>query len=128
VAFGAPISLRDWLATHPADAEALGTALMQRVGEAVPVLPVPLAAAALRRGAAAVPELVSRAMALAQDLRAQGAVMELGEAPETALVGAFEVLRMRGMMDAAGQVPADQMALLAFQAGTVEQRISNSIS
>ncbi|GHC18583.1 glycerol-3-phosphate 1-O-acyltransferase [Gemmobacter nanjingensis] len=128
VAFGAPISLRDWLATHPADAEALGTALMQRVGEAVPVLPVPLAAAALRKGAAAVPELVSRAMALAQDLRAQGAVMELGEAPETALVGAFEVLRMRGMMDAAGQVPADQMALLAFQAGTVEQRISNSIS
>jgi glycerol-3-phosphate O-acyltransferase len=59
VTFGAPLSLRGWLASQPADLlrlprerrlpalASLAAELMQRVGSIIPVTPVPLAAAAL---------------------------------------------------------------------------------
>ncbi|WP_317056698.1 1-acyl-sn-glycerol-3-phosphate acyltransferase [Roseovarius rhodophyticola] len=46
--FGAPVSLSEFQKKHPdAPVEALGEVLMQRIGEEVPVLPVPLIAYAL---------------------------------------------------------------------------------
>src|SRR2546425_10285291 len=58
VNFGAPISLREWLASAPGvlelpkeqrlpELEKLAALLMERIGAIIPVTPVPLAAAAL---------------------------------------------------------------------------------
>lgn len=47
VSFGAPLSLRDW----QGDVEDLAVALMRRVSDVVPVLPVPLVATAVMGGA-----------------------------------------------------------------------------
>jgi glycerol-3-phosphate O-acyltransferase len=58
VNFGPPLSLREWLATHPGvlqlpkerrlpELEKLAALLMERIGAIIPVTPVPLAAAAL---------------------------------------------------------------------------------
>jgi glycerol-3-phosphate O-acyltransferase len=49
VSYGQPVSLRDFARAHPgSDAEVLGEMLMQRIRGAMPVLAVPLTAAALQ--------------------------------------------------------------------------------
>ncbi len=69
--FGAPLSLRAFLAAG-GTVEGLGTALMERIAAVVPVLPVPLVAAALGQGAADRAELRARMEALAARLQAAG--------------------------------------------------------
>ncbi|WP_022702497.1 1-acyl-sn-glycerol-3-phosphate acyltransferase [Pseudorhodobacter ferrugineus] len=77
--FGAPVSLRDWLAKSPdTGPEVLGADLMARITASVPILPVPLMAAALTLGPLTREALVKRAEALVQALQAKGAVLRLG--------------------------------------------------
>lgn len=53
VSFGAPVSLTEFERSHPGgDVEGLGAFLMERIGQAVPVLPVPLVARALLKAGA----------------------------------------------------------------------------
>lgn len=127
VAFGAPLSLGDWLGSHPPDPEALGADLMARVAKAVPVLPVPLVAAAIRQGGTG--DLTLRVLALAAQVEAAGGSVEWPQ-PEldAAILHATELLQVRGLVTADLTPAPGQEAMLAFQAGPVEQVITNSLS
>ncbi|QPH52301.1 1-acyl-sn-glycerol-3-phosphate acyltransferase [Pontivivens ytuae] len=76
VSFGAPLSLRDFGTDQP---EALGDALMERVGAVVPVLPVPLVADVMLRAAGALSraEITARAGVLRDALVEKGAHFHL---------------------------------------------------
>lgn len=118
--FGAPLSLRAFLAEgHAAPVEALGQRLMERIARVVPVLPVPLVAAALGQGAASREELLARMQALTGKLAAAGAVMQLPEDPATALEEGLAPLIARGIITPGLQPLPSGAALLAFYAASV---------
>ena len=126
VSFGQPIALETLLAEDPAlTPEALGALLMQGVRKVVPVLPVPLVAAALLRAGQPLsrPDLAAAASALAAELRAAGAVMALGPlAPEEMLAEAVKSLADRGAIAAeGGRLRVADAALLGFQAAPAQQ-------
>lgn len=92
VSFGEPLSLRDWIAAQPrhfyalspeerpAEIERLGQRLMQRVGEAVPALPVALVATALLEAGDHAPtefELNARVHDLMTRLEERGAYIHI---------------------------------------------------
>lgn len=103
--FGAPLSLREWLERGPnADTEALGVDLMARIAAAVPILPVPLMAAALRGGPVTRQDLSQRVECLTQELRAKRVVLRLGDAAGLVQAG-LEPLLARGLVsDTAGRL------------------------
>ena len=70
VSFGAPLSLRDFRRDHPdAPVEDLGAELMRRIGQEVPVLPVPMVARALvRHGAMDRPALEQEVASMLEQL------------------------------------------------------------
>ena len=118
--FGAPVSMREWRAAG-GDLEGFAARLMADVEAVVPVLPVPLVAAALAEGVA-VAELAAR-------LRAAGAVLRLppagGEAAALARAEAEgrALLMARGVLDAEGQPRAEAQDMLDFYAAPVRQRL-----
>ncbi|MDN5786970.1 1-acyl-sn-glycerol-3-phosphate acyltransferase [Pseudorhodobacter sp.] len=122
--FGAPLSLRDWLARNPQrDLETLGADLMARIAASVPVLPVPLAAAAIMQGPATDEELVQRMEGLAKRLRQNGVALRLNNS------GGFEgidALRGRNLVnDNAGvtQIAPGAGSLIAYYAASVQQAL-----
>lgn len=126
--FGAPLSLREWLArTDSGGPEALGQELMARILQAVPVAPVPLVALALADGPLPRAALPSRLADLAEGLRAAGASLAL-PADGTEAEGLLPLLS-RGLVieDGAGLVAAPGMQpLLAFQAAALRQRMDDA--
>jgi len=119
--FGAPVSLRDCLASG-AGVEALGARLMQTIAAVVPVLPVPLVAAAVLRGGDG--PLEERVAALASVLREAGAVLKLppaGLAP--ALAEGLAPLVARGIVQADGMILPAGLPLLRFYAAPVLQKL-----
>lgn len=118
--FGAPLSLRAFLAEGHADpVGALGRQLMQRIARVVPVLPVPLVAAALGQGAAGRGELLGRVQALTARLQAAGAVMQLPAGAEAALEEGLAPLLARGLVTPDLQPVPAAADLLAFYAASV---------
>jgi glycerol-3-phosphate O-acyltransferase len=75
-AFGAPISLAEFRGTT----EELGAHLMSAIAAVVPVLPVPLIAAALQRAPQSQGDLLAVAQCMIDDLAAKGAVLKLPRA------------------------------------------------
>ncbi len=75
-AFGTPISLTAFMAGEDATTEALGQRLMAAIGQVVPVVPVPLVAAALRDAPQNLADLVNSARDLAEELERRGAVLK----------------------------------------------------
>jgi len=73
VSFGAPLSLRDM--ADPRDVQALGEALMHRIAEVVPLLPVPLVAHALLAGAGSRAEVRAHVEEVIAGLHEAGAVL-----------------------------------------------------
>jgi glycerol-3-phosphate O-acyltransferase len=71
--FGAPISLAEFRG----DIDELGAALMRAIADVVPVLPVPLIAAALHRAPRTNDELLAIAQEMITELNAKGAVLKL---------------------------------------------------
>ncbi|EEW24473.1 1-acyl-sn-glycerol-3-phosphate acyltransferase [Rhodobacter ferrooxidans] len=127
VAFGAPISLRGYLAGAGASTEGLGALLMAEVAQSVPILPVPLVAAALAAGPVPRADLPGRLTALIARLQALGAVLKL---PPTGLAATLaeglRPLEARGIVveAEAGLQPApSKAALFAFYAAPVLQRL-----
>ncbi|QYK42618.1 MAG: 1-acyl-sn-glycerol-3-phosphate acyltransferase [Paracoccaceae bacterium] len=124
--FGAPLSLRGWLSATPdRSTEALGADLMARIRLAVPVVPVPLVAAALSSGPVPRAGLPARVAALAERLAAEGAVLRL---PAEDVAGAGLVpLVARGIVaeGEGGLIPAAP-DLLAFYAAPVLQRLEDN--
>lgn len=118
--FGSPVSLRAFMAEgHAAPVEALGQRLMERITGVVPVLPVPLVAAALGQGAASRNDLLMRVQALTGRLAAAGAVMHLPEDPAAALEEGLAPLIARGVVTSDLQPVPSGAALLAFYAASV---------
>ena len=117
--FGAPVSLRDHLAAG-GKVEALGEVLMARIAAVVPVLPVPLVAAALGEGAESREVLLARMKAMAERLAAAGAVLKLPpQGMAQALEEGLAPLIGRGLVTAELQPVAAERALLAFYAASV---------
>ncbi|WP_136683556.1 1-acyl-sn-glycerol-3-phosphate acyltransferase [Falsirhodobacter xinxiangensis] len=121
VAFGAPISLRAWIAGNGARPEALAGHLMEHVGAAVPILPVPLVAAAAPGVARA--EVPAAVAAMTARLEAAGAVLMLEGDP---VAEGLRALEKRGILeerDGIMQPVSGKEALLAFYASGVSQRL-----
>jgi glycerol-3-phosphate O-acyltransferase len=114
VSFGAPLSLRAYLAERNVDfrtldqdrrfqeVERLGDLLMQKVGEVVPVLPVSLVATVVLDAAAPLSalELKSRVAALMEKLAARGAHIHIprGDQDYAVEVG-LRMLRLRHLIE-----------------------------
>lgn len=123
-AFGAPVSLRGFLAGG-GTVEGLGGRLMAAIAEVVPVLPVPLVAKALGEGVASRQELGARVEALIGRLTEAGAVLKLPpQGVQAVLAEGLAPLIRRGLVSADLQPVAAERALLAFYAAPVDQRLS----
>ncbi|NBE07801.1 1-acyl-sn-glycerol-3-phosphate acyltransferase [Paragemmobacter ruber] len=123
--FGAPVSLRAFVAEHgQGAAEALGAELMARVARAVPILPVPLVAAALEAGAVDRAALASEVRRLADALSAADAVLRLHpKGLEATMEEALLHMQRRGLVDANLAVREEKRDLVAFYAASVRQRL-----
>ena len=126
--FGAPLSLRAFLTSAGAEpVETLGVVLMAQIARVVPVLAVPLVAAALTDGPAAREILLERMTAIAARLEAHGAVLKL---PPSGLAQALDEglapLIARGIVGDDLVVLPGGGALLAFYAAPVLQRLEVS--
>ncbi len=118
--FGAPVSLRAFVA-QGRSVEALGAEMMARVAHAVPVLPVPLVAAALE-GEGTLPD---RVRGLAGRLEAAGASLRLHpDGLERTVETAVLHLQRRGMIGADLRVRAGKEGLVRFYAAPVLQRLA----
>lgn len=130
VSFGAPVSLAGFEATHPgAPVEVLGDLLMQRIGQEVPVLPVPLVARALEEEGAPMTR---------EGLEARLAAM-VGQLPQTVLhlprediayaveVGLRNLTRRKIVTEAGGKVAMvpEQRPLLAYYARSIAHHFCN---
>lgn len=122
--FGGPISLQAHLDAG-GNVTGLGQRLMAAIGAVVPVLPVPLVAAALGTGAASRNELAGRVETLVQSLTALGAVLELPDpGGEAVLDAGLAPLIARGLVGADLQPRPGEAELLAFYAAPVRQMLS----
>jgi glycerol-3-phosphate O-acyltransferase len=131
VCYGTPVSLRDFMTHHPdASTEALADTLMTRIRAAVPLLPVPLAAAAMVRagGATSLHDLLHGAASIVDQARSGGANMHLaGGSAATALRSGVEALVLRGILSRDGddiRIASGEENTLGFYAASVLQRLS----
>jgi glycerol-3-phosphate O-acyltransferase len=119
VAFGAPISLRDYLAGG-GSVEALGDRLMTAIGAVVPVLPVPLVARALGAGASSRADLEGRLTSAIGRLEEAGAVLNLPQGGLSAVLDeGLAPLVQRGLVSDDLRPLAAETGLLAFYANAV---------
>lgn len=128
--FGPPVSLQAFRAAHPdAPTEALGAHLMAEIEKVVPVLAVPLVAAALDRAPADRAALLSVMADLAQVLEAQGAVLKLPpQGLGQALDEGLRPLIARGLVGEDLRPRPDAAGLLAFYAAPIWQRLQHDPS
>jgi len=125
--FGAPISLKAHLAAgHGDPTAALGAALMARVAAAVPVLPVPLVAAALLAHPADRAALLAEMARIIARLEAAGAALRLhpGGLEATAEEGLTHLSRRGFLRSDLSVVPA-KAALLSFYGAPLRDRADN---
>lgn len=122
-AFGAPVSLRGF-AEGQADAEVLAAHLMTEIKRVVPILPLPLLAAALQQPVADKAALVEAVDTLIQRLTAVGAVMRLpGNGATQVVAEGLPSLVNRGLVSGDLAISAGSERLLAFYAASVQQRL-----
>ncbi|MGV8986502.1 MAG: 1-acyl-sn-glycerol-3-phosphate acyltransferase [Cypionkella sp.] len=124
-AYGAPISLRHFLIEVPeAQAEALGARLMAAIARVVPVVPVPLVAAALQDGEGGRAGVEARAAALVRDLAAVGAEIRIAPLGIAATVDeGLSAMISRGLLTADLRPVAAKQPILQFYAASVRQRL-----
>lgn len=125
--FGAPVSLRAFIASHGNEdvTEALGVRLMAEITRVVPVLPVPLVAAALSALPVDRAALLAEVARLVERLQAAQAVLKLPtQGVAQALEEGLTPLLRRGIVMADLRAPAESAAILAFYAAPVWQALS----
>jgi glycerol-3-phosphate O-acyltransferase len=133
VCYGAPLSLAAFRAQHPeATAQELSEALMSRIRAAVPVLPVPLVAAALIRakGSLAADALPDSCAKIVAALRMQHVWLHLpkGELSQAVEEG-LSALLLRGLVRREGGqlvIPPEQMRAAQFYAASTLQRLTDT--
>ncbi|MDB5664667.1 1-acyl-sn-glycerol-3-phosphate acyltransferase [Cypionkella sp.] len=123
--FGPPVSLRRFLCDAPdAPTEELGAHLMAEIIKVVPVLPVPLVAAALTQNPADRAALLEGMIALQARLNAHGAVLKLSpKGVQATLDEGLEPLLHRRLIDENLAITAGSATLIAFYAASVLQRL-----
>ena len=123
--FGPPVSLRAFLAAAPTvPTEALGAHLMAEIEKVVPVLAVPLIAAALQDAPADRAALLARITQMTACLQAGGAVLKLPpQGLDAVLTEGLEPLIKRGLIGADLRPSPGSQPLLAFYAAPVQQRL-----
>lgn len=123
--FGPPVSLRAFKAAHPdAPVEVLGAHLMAEIEKVVPVLPVPLVAAALESLPVDRAALAARVAELAKALEAAGAVLKLPpQGTDQVLDEGLGPLIGRGLVGADLRASPGSAPVLAFYAAPVRQRL-----
>lgn len=128
-AFGEPVSLADFMARHDgATTDALGQHLMAAIGHVVPVLPVPLVAAALRQGPASYEALVAVVGELLAGLERVGAVLKLPPQGLDATVReGVAALTSRGLIGSDFRVAAGAQPIIDFYAASIVQRMAEVI-
>lgn len=127
--FGKPVSLREFFDAHPgADVEELARHLMAEIERAVPVLPVPIMAAALRDGAVGREALVKKIGELRARLAELGADIDLPDDDEEVLAQAQALMIRRGILKKSGAPRSRAARLLAFYAAPVEQRLGRAVA
>ncbi|WP_323035754.1 1-acyl-sn-glycerol-3-phosphate acyltransferase [Pararhodobacter sp.] len=131
VCYGAPLSLQDFLTHQPgASTEVLADTLMTRIRAAVPLLPVPLAAAAVVKvgGSASMADLTAKALELVATARQRRANMHLPEGtPEAAMRSGIDALILRGILERDGEtirIAPRQERTLGYYAASVLQRLA----
>jgi glycerol-3-phosphate O-acyltransferase len=126
--FGPPISLRNFLANNPvAEVETLGAHLMAEIAAVVPVLPVPLVAAALMSNPQSREDLAARLTQLDSQLVGTGAVLKL--APEGLLVTLAEGLApliKRGLVTEDLQITTGSDVMIRFYAAPILQHLGQT--
>jgi len=130
VCYGRPLSLRDWLTEEAGrDVPDLADEMMQRIRQAVPVLPVSLTAAAVLRcaGSGSRAQVQAEADDMVRRLLELGANVHLpGGSVAATLDAGLSNLTLRGILaQAGGRIgPApDQDAALAYYAAATLQRL-----
>ncbi|MEY4305674.1 MAG: hypothetical protein RIT52_1849, partial [Pseudomonadota bacterium] len=125
VGFGPPISLKAFMTANPqAATEALGAHLMAEIEKVVPVLPVPLVAAALRAEPVDRAALLANVASLAARLTALGAVLKLPpQGMPQAVEEGLAPLLARGLIGSDLRATLGSAAILAYYAASVEQRL-----
>jgi len=123
--FGPPLSLNAFMAANPAAAtETLGAHLMAEIEKAVPVLPVPLVAAALQSAPQDRVALLGRLHELAAALQAADAVLKLPpQGLEQALEEGLSPLIGRGIITPELKISPQSDTLVAFYAAPIWQRL-----
>jgi len=123
--FGPPVSLRAFLAAAPTvPTEALGAHLMAEIEKVVPVLAVPLIAAALQDAPADRAALLARITQMTACLQAGGAVLKLPpQGLDAVLTEGLEPLIKRGLIGTDLRPSPGSQPLLAFYAAPVQQRL-----
>lgn len=131
VCYGQPLSLREFVTRQPgASTEVLAEVLMERIRAAVPVLPVPMVAAALVRlgGQAEVSALEASAEALVEAACQRGANLHLpGGTVQGAMAAGLGSLELRGIVlrqDGMLRIAPGQEATLGYYAASVLQLLS----
>jgi glycerol-3-phosphate O-acyltransferase len=123
--FGRPVSLRAFMGGAAPSTEALGALLMDEITKVVPILPVPLVAAALLGGAVDHEGLRRQMAELQAKLMAMEAVLKLPpQGLDRALSEGLAPLLARGLVQEteAGLICGpDAGAMLAFYAAPVQQ-------
>jgi glycerol-3-phosphate O-acyltransferase len=127
-AFGDPVSLGQFLKHRDgATTEALGAHLMAAIGRVVPVVPVPLVAAALQRGAASRAALTDGVRALMADLTAVGAVFKLAPSGlEATIEEGLAVLMARGLIDRDLRPKPGAQGILDYYSASIVQRLATA--
>ena len=121
VAFGAPVSLTGFLAAHEnATAEVLAAQLMAAIAAVIPVVPVPLVAAALLRNPVDRADLATTLTVMVQDLAAAGAVLKLKPGGiENTMQAGLSALIARGLVDANLQIAPGAAPMIGYYAASV---------
>ena len=130
VSFGAPVSLRDFGAGRAGDfLEPLAEELMRRIGEEVPVLPVPLVAAALldAQGPLTRPELEDAVFALMEGLPKAHVHIPRGDKSYAVEVGLRNLRRREIVAEADGRLAISEAnrPLLKYYAASVRHLLAH---
>ncbi|NBZ87233.1 1-acyl-sn-glycerol-3-phosphate acyltransferase [Stagnihabitans tardus] len=118
-AIGRPVSLAEFMAGPDPSAEALGERLMAEIGQAIPVLPVPLVAACLPQPSREA--LVAACEARLALLVAEGRDIKLApQGMEATVTEALAILHSRGLVRGLAPLP-EKAAILGFYAASLQQ-------
>ncbi|WP_073326702.1 1-acyl-sn-glycerol-3-phosphate acyltransferase [Wenxinia saemankumensis] len=130
VGFGTPLSLREWSAGREEVAvEALAEELMRRIGAVIPVLPVPLVARAILRGARSETEIEAMVDADMAALAACGASLPR-RGPRDVVADALRILRERRLVTGGAEIApvAGKAPILDFYAASIAHHFERPLT